>query len=258
MSRRTSLQFPDRIGRINCQPAAGVGMTLCTAAMRLTCLGLIIVCPLLAGCAKPHGAELDATVPESSPGVTGPAVSAESKSEPGQASEFASAGELYFVDGSAFAPFADSHCRIAAFVFIATDCPIANAYHPELAAMQLEYEDRGVSIYLVHSTRGLSLAEAKSHVDEYKLSLPVVMDRDQHLARQLGAAVTPEVIVLTRTDMEVAYRGAIDNLYADYGKKRRHPTELYLRGAIESLLAGQQVSPRETKPIGCYISFDAL
>ena len=142
------------------------------------------------------------------------------------------------LDGREVDPFANPATDLIVLVFISTDCPIANAYHPHLQTLHTDYSPQGVSFFLVHSTRAITSDEIQAHADEYQLSIPIVLDQDQTIATALSAEVTPEVIVLPRHSTTSAYRGAIDNLHAGYGKKRPAATEHYLRDALDQLLAG--------------------
>ncbi len=67
-----------------------------------------------------------------------------------------------------------------------------------------------------------------------------------------GAEITPTAVIV-RPDASIAYRGRIDNFYADFGKQRRTVTEHDLRDALAAVLAGKPVARPETKPVGCYI-----
>ena len=53
----------------------------------------------------------------------------------------------------------------------------------------------------------------------------------------------------------LVYRGRIDNLYADFGKKRFKPTKRDLRDTLDALLAGKRLAKRTTEAVGCYIDF---
>jgi hypothetical protein len=63
---------------------------------------------------------------------------------------------------------------------------------------------------------------------------------------------TPEVAIVTPAG-QIAYRGRIDDQYADLGKKRLAPTQRDLREALTSILAGQPVPRPRTVAIGCLI-----
>jgi len=81
-----------------------------------------------------------------------------------------------------------------------------------------------------------------------------VLDHDHKLTRFAGAEVTPEAAVFDGKGLLV-YRGRIDNLYADFGKKRAKPTRRDLRETLDALLAGKRLAKRTTKAVGCYIDF---
>jgi thiol-disulfide isomerase/thioredoxin len=164
---------------------------------------------------------------------------------------------LRCLDGTEIEPFADpNETKAVVLVFISTDCPIANAYLPYLQRLEAEYRSRGIEMFLVHSSSDVDEISAKAHAEEFGISLPIVLDANQVIARRVGAKVTPEAIVIPHDSGKPAYRGAIDNLYAEYGKKRRAATEHYLANALNDLLARKTVSVPQTKPVGCFISFD--
>jgi len=62
----------------------------------------------------------------------------------------------------------------------------------------------------------------------------------------------PEAVVVL-ADGSIAYRGRIDNFYADYGKPRRMATEHNLRDALDAVLARKAVERPSTTPVGCFI-----
>ncbi|GIT77890.1 MAG: hypothetical protein Ct9H300mP32_2720 [Verrucomicrobiota bacterium] len=66
--------------------------------------------------------------------------------------------------------------------------------------------------------------------------------------------VTPEAAVFDAKG-RLIYRGRIDDLYADFGKKRARPTRHDLRDTLDALLAGKRLTKRTTKAVGCYIDF---
>ena len=159
------------------------------------------------------------------------------------------------LDETTVRPFDDPKMRAIVLVFVSTDCPIANAYHPQLTEIAAEYQPKGIAFFLVHSSSDVSVAAARSHADDFSLKIPVVMDASQRIAKRVAAKVTPEAIVLRRGDNKPVYRGAIDNLYEGYGKKRRRANKHHLRDAMNQLLAGEQIAVPVTKPLGCFISY---
>ena len=74
------------------------------------------------------------------------------------------------------------------------------------------------------------------------------VDKDNILANAFGASRTPECFLFTK-DLKLAYHGAIDDNPTDaQNVKRQH-----LKEAIKELLAGKNVSVKETRSVGCAI-----
>ena len=164
--------------------------------------------------------------------------------------------EFNCLDGIRLMPFEDPKTKAVVLIFISPDCPVANAYHPQLKKMDECFGPMGVRFFLVHSSQDISPAVAREHAAAFGLSIPVVLDADQSLARAVNATITPEAIVIARGRPSRIYRGAIDNRYAAYGKKRPVASQFFLQDALTSYLAGESIAVRKTKPVGCFISFD--
>ena len=159
------------------------------------------------------------------------------------------------LDGETATPFRNCKTEAVVLVFITPDCPLANAYLPCLDNIYRDYHDRKIQFFLIHPDPEISHSLAQSHAKEYDISIPVVLDPDQSIAKRAGARVTPEVVVLTAKQYAPIYRGAIDNLYADYGKKRRQATQHYLRDVLDAVLSETPVRNAQNEPVGCFISF---
>jgi len=144
--------------------------------------------------------------------------------------------------------------RAAVLIFTSVDCPVSNSYAPEIDRIAVAYAARGVRLTLVHVDPSLDSKEAARHASEYGLDrhTSIVIDRKHRLVAATGATITPEAAVITPAG-EVAYRGRINDLYADLGDKRAAPSEHNLRDALDAVLAGQPVPTSRTEPIGCLI-----
>ena len=134
--------------------------------------------------------------------------------------------------------------------FVTTDCPIANAYAPEISRIVRDHED--FDFYLVHVDPDLTEEGAAQHAAEYGLELPRVLDRDHVLARGLGVTVTPEACVIGPHG-DLLYRGRIDDLFPALGKKRRAPTTRDLRAALEAVKYGRPVAEPWKPAVGCLL-----
>ena len=137
-------------------------------------------------------------------------------------------------------------------LFITDDCPITNAFAPEINSIVTEYEPRGVAFYAVMVDPWLSPVEAQKYATDFNYKCPVLMDQQHELVKAVGAAVTPEVAVISATG-EVVYRGRIDDRYVDFGKKRLDPGRRDLRIALDEVLAGERVTVSRAPAVGCYI-----
>ena len=162
------------------------------------------------------------------------------------------------LDGSVLTPFKETGTKAIVLVFTATDCPIANTYQPILASLQQQYASQGVQVIQVHPDRDANDSKVERHAKEFQIEAPIVLDRELWLARRVNAEVTPEVFLIQRGNSAPVYRGAIDNQYAGFGKKRPSADNHFLADAIKSLLSNQPITVARTKPIGCFISYDEL
>ena len=153
-------------------------------------------------------------------------------------------------------PFKPSDGPRAVF-FVATDCPISNAYAPEIQQICQTYGTRGVSCLLVYENVD-SDALVREHLREYRYAnIPVVVDRDRRVAKLANASMTPQAVLIDR-DGQLRYRGRIDNWYVTFGKRRQKATEHDFRDAIDAVLERRPVLKHETEALGCYIADPAI
>ena len=136
-------------------------------------------------------------------------------------------------------------------VFVTPDCPIANAYAPEIRRLARDYGPRGVRFIPVHVEPGIGLERVREHARSFDLPGEVAVDRAQALVAAVGATRTPEVAVVV-AGPRLVYRGRIDNLFAELGVKRpTGATRRDLREALDQLLAGQPVARPWPPAVGC-------
>jgi hypothetical protein len=159
------------------------------------------------------------------------------------------------IDGKIHKPFEEPSTRGLVLIFISTDCPIANSYQPLLRRLASEYQKEGMCIFMIHPSPTLSTEEARKHASEFGITVPVVIDTDQSIARRAGATVTPQAFVFARNQESPVYQGRIDNLYAGLGKKRKVATTHELTDALKAVVAGRAVRIVRTMPVGCFISY---
>jgi len=161
--------------------------------------------------------------------------------------------KLADLSGKEVQPLKLGAAKGAVFIFITSDCPIANSYAPEFARLAADYTPKGFAVYLVHVDPDLTADAARKHAAEYKLPATVLLDPEQRLVAATGATTTPQAVVLA-PDGKKLYIGRIDDLWSAPGKRRGEPTTHDLRAALDAVLAGQPVLTAETVAVGCFIA----
>ena len=160
--------------------------------------------------------------------------------------------ELTTLNGAAIRPADAGDGSFAVLVFVTSDCPIANAFQPELGRLDLRARELGGRLTMVQVVPTLSEGEARSHAAEFGIKASVVIDRAHRLVKAIGVEMTPEAVVIDRAG-QVVYRGRINNLFVTYGKRRAEATEHDLRNAMEAVASGRPVTQARTEALGCYI-----
>lgn len=141
--------------------------------------------------------------------------------------------------------------KVTVRVFLSPDCPISNAYAPELKRLQQRYAPQGVAFDAVYV--GDNKAAMREHAAQFDLTgYRVVPDTKQVAARRAGVRVTPEVAVFDAKN-QLRYRGRIDDRFAAPGVRRATVQEASLRVAVDALLAGKAVKTPRTRAVGCLL-----
>jgi hypothetical protein len=136
---------------------------------------------------------------------------------------------------------------------VATDCPVSNAYAPEIQRVCSTYRSKGVTCALIYEDAHITAAEVRRHLVEHRYQhVPAAIDADASLSVRVHASVTPETVVIDRSGA-VRYRGRIDNFYVGFGRSRQVVTVHDLRDALDAVLAGKPVAAPDTEPVGCFI-----
>jgi peroxiredoxin len=133
-------------------------------------------------------------------------------------------------------------------VFVATKCPVSNAYNERMAVLGKEYAAKGIPLVGINSNKTEPAAEVKEHAEKHGFTFPVLKDERNKVADAYGASHTPEVFVLDPKG-NLIYHGRIDESQDD-ARNVRSPD---LRNALDAVLAGKPVPTAQTKAFGCSI-----
>jgi peroxiredoxin len=137
--------------------------------------------------------------------------------------------------------------KFAVVMFIATQCPVSNAYNERIVALNNEYASKGVTFIGINSNRQESAAEVKEHSAKHGFKFAVLKDPGNTVADAYGAQVTPEIFVIDSQGM-VRYHGRIDDSQDTEDIKSRD-----LSIALDALIAGKEAPRAVTKAFGCSI-----
>jgi peroxiredoxin len=153
---------------------------------------------------------------------------------------------LQDVKGAAV-PFSSLRGATTVVTFIATQCPVSNAYNDRMKALYNDYAPRGVRFVFINANNTEPAAEVASHAAEHGFPFAVYKDESNVVADRFGATVTPESYVID-SGGAIRYHGSID----DSQEVRRVGTQR-LRNALDAVMAGKDVPAAETKAFGCTI-----
>ncbi len=135
-------------------------------------------------------------------------------------------------------------------------CPVAMKYSARLAALEGEYEARGVAFAFINGVDAELDTDMARQVQQYRLKGPYLPDRDRALCKALGVRTTTEVFVLDG-NRTLVYRGAIDDQFG-INVNLDAPRTQYLRDAIDAALTGFRPRIRATYAPGCLVSVPSV
>lgn len=137
-------------------------------------------------------------------------------------------------------------------VFTCNHCPYALAWHDRIADAARDYPNvRFLAVNPNDGERypGDSYEAMKERVARENWPMPYLRDESQEVARAYGAKTTPDIFVLDG-EGRLRYRGAPDPDHQDPSLRAS-----WLREALDSVLAGEDVARPETDPIGCSVKW---
>jgi peroxiredoxin len=132
-------------------------------------------------------------------------------------------------------------------IFMATRCPVSNAYNERMRKLAEDYASRGVNVVGINSNVAELAPEVKQHAAEKGLKFTILKDAGNKIADRFDAQYTPETYLLDASG-KLVYHGRIDN-----SRSGDSITSTDLRDAIEAVVAGKAVEKPEVKGFGCTI-----
>lgn len=134
---------------------------------------------------------------------------------------------------------------VTVVTFVSTTCPVSNAYNDRMIAAYQDYSKQGVKFVFVDANVNESASEIAAY--QKTVGFPFAIYRDQNVAEQLGAQVTPEAFVFDRAG-KLRYQGAIDD-----SRNAARVRNQALRDALDAVLGGKALAQPVLKAFGCTI-----
>lgn len=161
----------------------------------------------------------------------------------------ASALELPTTDGKTYDPLAAGEKKAVVLFFVSPFCSTTRPFMVEINQITADYSDR-VAVCLIHSDPEITLEVALEHAILSEVKATVLIDKEQLLAKQVQAKITPEAVVLS-PKAETLYKGRINDLYLGPTKRQRAATTKDLRDALDAILSDKPVPSPQHMAQGC-------
>lgn len=146
---------------------------------------------------------------------------------------------------------------LTVYVFIAEECPISIFMAKPMKRLTEEFPT-GVKYIAVFPTSNSRDVTAQKFLSSYDLeNWNILIDRDQTIAKRLGATITPEAVI-TNANAEILYRGRINDAYYAPGKMGHRTQKDDLPAVLTKLRNGEAVPKPWPAAIGCFITFRSL
>jgi peroxiredoxin len=141
-------------------------------------------------------------------------------------------------------------------MFICRHCPYVKHIQDELSRLGKDYAAKPLGIVAISSNDAIQYPDdapdgLRAMAKALEFTFPYCYDETQAAAKAYQAACTPDFYVFDET-RKLVYRGQLDDSRPGNGIP---VTGGDLRAAIDAVLAGRPVSPRQKPSIGCNIKW---
>lgn len=147
--------------------------------------------------------------------------------------------------------------KIVVLEWFNPDCPFVKKHHEAnttFADLYKNYKDKGVVFLAINSgasgEQGAGKERNQKAKTDYKIEYPILLDENSEVGHLYGAKVTPHMFVINKEGILV-YAGGIDD---DASQSKVGKTN-YVAKALDEVIAGKEVSTKESKPYGCGVKY---
>jgi len=138
-------------------------------------------------------------------------------------------------------------------IFTCNTCPFVIKNIERTKDILAAAKAKGIAVVLVNSNEAqredadaadkmVAFAQKQNYPNYY-------IDNGAQLADAFGASHTPEVFLFDGKSERLVYKGAMDDSPSDPSAAKK----IYLKDAMNNLVAGKKIEPAETKSVGCSI-----
>jgi peroxiredoxin len=141
-------------------------------------------------------------------------------------------------------------------MFICNHCPYVKHINSQLVKLANDYTPKGINFIAISSNDATAQPDdapdkMKELAQKEGYPFPYLYDESQAVAKAYDAACTPDFYIFD-ADLKLVYRGQLDDSRPSNDKPL---TGADIRTALDALLNGTQVSPRQRPSIGCNIKW---
>ena len=141
-------------------------------------------------------------------------------------------------------------------MFICNHCPFVKHVNPEIVKLAAKYKNKGIGFIAISSNDVENYPQdapalMKENAKQEGYTFPYLYDATQETAKAYAAACTPD-FYLFDTDLELVYRGQLDDSRPGNGLPLSGND---LRNALDALLSGKEIDPKQKPSIGCNIKW---
>jgi hypothetical protein len=133
-------------------------------------------------------------------------------------------------------------------------CPLVRKRYVDLQHLATRYEPNGIRFWMLNANDQDQRADLEAEALDFGVTLPILDDVTQEVARSLDVDRTGEAILIETANWNILFRGPIDDRLG-YEKEKSKPTRSYLRDSIDNFLGGKPIETSRVDAPGCLISF---
>lgn len=151
--------------------------------------------------------------------------------------------------------FNDSKAEFVVLAYFNHECPICKFYTAKMIQIDSICKNLGVDLFLVFAGQ-YNKSEVANFMKDYNIPTKYYFDTKYKLAKLLNATITPEIILVSRTEKKILYSGLIDDQFESLGVKRNRVENEYFLRALYSAASQRSFVVKQTNALGCGLNYD--